>query len=414
MRLLIITQWYYPEPPGFRTQILADELVRRGHSVVVLTGFPNYPNGKIYPGYKQRLWQVEHINGVKVIRVPLYPDHSQTGLRRALNYLSFFLSSMFLGMFVRDKVDMILAYALPTIGLASLWLSRLRRIPFLFELADMWPENVAASGMLANKTVFKLLNAICLLVYRTAARVIVVSPGFKSNLVEKTIPENKIVIIPNWADESIYCPTDRDPKFGERFGLDHRINILYAGNIGFAQGLESALDAAALLQDVRALQFVLIGDGTMLPILKNKASQMNLSNVSFLGRQPAEEMPRFFAWANALLVPLRDDALFSMTIPSKLIACLAMGRPIIGALAGDGTDLIRQSGAGITCLPANPEDLASHIREFIALSPERLEQMGMAGRTAYLKMFSQQKLIDEYEKLFLQTSCLIDNQLQGE
>ena len=400
MKILILTQWYPPEP-ALLLQELAQTLQAKGHDITVLTGFPNYPSGKLYPDYRLRLYQREAVAGVAVVRVPLYPDHSDSGIRRVLNYMSFALSSAFLGTWLTARPDVIFVYHPPlTIGLPAFVLSRLWRVPFVYQVQDMWPETLAATGMMPSQRVARWVSRLARFVYRRAVVITVISPGFKRNLVEKGVPPEKIHVIPNWADEDIYRLVPRDEALAARHSLTGRFNIVFGGNMGAAQGLQNVIEAATLLRDTPEVQFVLIGDGIDKNVLCRMVQQRNLDNVRFLERQPAAEMPRFYALADALLVHLKRDPLFEITIPSKTLAYLACGRPIVGVVSGDPADVIRQAGAGIICPQEDPAAMAQTVRKLYDMIPEEREVMGERGRQAFLEHYTRAVLVERYEALF--------------
>jgi colanic acid biosynthesis glycosyl transferase WcaI len=401
MRLLLLSQFFPPEEPTVRAYDLSLELVARGHQVTVLTGFPNYPKGKIYPGYKQRVWQRENWRGVEVIRLPLYPDHSTSVARRALNFLSFAASATALGPLLCGPVDVLWVYSPPpTVGIPATAIGTLRRVPMVYEIADMWPESIVSTGLVTPGLVTRMIGACARFIYRRAAAISVISPGFKRNLVAKGVPAAKIHVLPNWADDSINRPKPRDAAFGAEFGLAGFKNIVYAGNMGPAQDLETLLRAAAQLRDDSRIRIVLVGDGLSEPALKSEAERLQLTNVRFVGRQPAARMPDLYAWADGLLVQLRNDPLFGITVPSKCVAYLACGRPIVAALAGDGADLIREANAGVVCPPGDPGALAAAIRQLLSSSSEQRDALGANGRKAFLAQFTPKVLVDRYEELF--------------
>ncbi len=400
MRMLLLTQWYPPEP-DLKGHVLAEEMRRRGHQVEVVTAFPNYPEGRVYPGYRLRWRQLEVLKGVPVLRLPLYPDHSSSPLRRALNNLSFAASAAMGAPVLCREPDVVWAYSPPlTTGIPAWWIGLMRRAPFIFEVVDMLPESLVATGMVRDGVVFQCLGKLAEFVYKRAAAIIVVSPGFKRNLIGKGVPAEKIHYIPNWADEAIFRPVERDLALGKKHGFAGRFNVIFGGNMGPAQELQVVLKAAKILKDVGEIRFALIGDGIDLPNLEAEAKRRSLTNVLFIARQPATEMPRFFAWADALLVHLRDEPLFRITIPSKTLAYLACGRPIVCAMAGDAADVVRQSKAGVVCPPGNPTALAEAIRSLYAMEPSKREELGRAGRGAFLKEYACQVLMDRYERLF--------------
>jgi glycosyltransferase involved in cell wall biosynthesis len=404
MRILILTQWYPPEP-AMLLQELAQSLQGRGHQVTVLTGFPNYPSGQLYPGYKVRLRQREMLAGVPVVRVPLYPEHSRSGLRRALNYVSFALSATLLGLWSTPRPDVMFVYHPPlTVGLPAYVLSRLWRRPFVYQIQDMWPETLAATGMFNNQRLLDWIGRMAGWVYRKAQAILVISPGFRENLLDKGVPAEKIHVVSNWVDPSTYYQAEPDPQLAQELGLAGRFNVMFAGNMGEAQGLEAVIEAARLLQadwQERPVegspQFVLVGDGIALSRLQELAAQHGLNNVRFLGRFPAQEMPRLYALADALLVHLKDAPLFRITIPHKTLAYLGAGRPVLAAVAGDVADLITGIGAGVTCPPSDPAALAAAVTSLQALPGGERRAMGDRGALAARTRFSRAALTGEIE-----------------
>lgn len=399
MRILVLSQWYDPEP-GFRVHPLSKELVARGHQVAVITGFPNYPQGRVYPGYRQRPWQWEQRDGVRVLRVVLYPSHDRSVVRRSLNYLSFAASASLLGPLLCGPADLMWVYHPPlTVGIPAWWIGLLRRVPFVYNIHDMWPEGLSATGMVRNQTVHRGVGWLADWLYRRAAALTVVTPGFKANLVAKGVPADKIHVIPNWADEDIYRPVPKNSTLAQTVGMQDRFNVAYAGNIGLAQGLDTVLDAAQMLQDIPKIQFVFIGDGVDRERLRSRARRMGLVNVRFIDQQPADRMADFFALADVLYVQLKDELLFQMWIPGKLYSYMACARPVLAAVVGDTVVAVREAGAGLVCPPQDAVALAQAVRELYEMPPARREAMGQAGRHAFLTHYARRVLVDRHETL---------------
>ncbi|HBY93751.1 MAG TPA: glycosyltransferase WbuB [Chloroflexi bacterium] len=398
MKILILTQWYPPEP-ALLLQELAQTLQEMDHQVTILTGFPNYPSGQLYPGYRLRFWQRENLAGVSVIRVPLYPDHSRSGARRVLNYLSFALSSAVLGSWLTPRPDAIFVYHPPlTVGLPAYVLSHLWRVPFVYQIQDMWPETLQATGMLNNERALGWVGRFAEWVYAHAGAVCTISPGFRDNLIQKGVPEDKIHVISNWVDTSTYRVVPPDPARAQALGMAGKFNIMFAGNIGEAQGLEVLVDAAALLQDLQPVQFVVVGDGVALPRLRKAVEARGLSNVLFLGRYPTSAMPGLYTLADVLLIHLKDDALFRITIPHKTFAYMASGKPILAAVAGDAVDVVTLAGAGVTCPPENPEALASTVRQLYQMPASKRRQMAERGLRAAQTTYSRKVVVAQIEQ----------------
>jgi glycosyltransferase involved in cell wall biosynthesis len=415
MRVVVLSQWYQPEPEP-KIHLLARDLAARGHQVTTITGLPNYPSGRIYPGHQLKPWaQIEEMDGVRVIRVPLYAEHSTSALKRVLNYASFALSAAVFGPLLCGPADVMWVYHPPlTVALPALAIARARRIPFVYEIQDMWPETLSATGMVRSPRLLSLVGSVARAVYRRADRLVVISPGFRRSLLAKGVPDEKIELIPNWADEAVYRPVPRDDELARSTGMHGKFNILYTGNMGAAQGLGNVLDAAALLRDDPRVQFVLVGDGLEEPFLRARAEREGLANVRFLGRRPAAEIPPLCAIADVLLVHLRADPLFEITIPSKTISYLACGRPVLAVGAGDPADVVTRAGAGVASAPGEPGALARAVRA-LASSPEsERASMGEAARRAFLAGFTRAALVARYEALLLELVAASRPALTGE
>ena len=399
LRILILSQYYWPE--GTRASTLAEGLRDRGHQVRVLTGFPNYPEGRLYDGYKMRPWQWEDIRDINVLRVPLFPDHSWSVVRRGLHYGSFALSASTIGLWLCGDADIMYVYHPPlSIGIPGALISKLRHIPMVYGVMDLWPESMIAAGLKLNPIALNVLSRLERWVYQQAVHIIVLSPGFKRNLVSKGVPAQKIEVVPVWGDESLYRPELPDAALAAEYGLDGHFNIIYGGNLGKAQALDTVVEAAALLQDIPEMQFVLIGSGVAEQGLRDLVAERGLSNVRFIGRQPPERMAHFYALGDVLLVHLENHPLFEITVPSKTMVYMACGRPVIMAVGGDAADVIRSAGAGVTCSSGNPDALAAAVRSLAGMSVEEREAMGEAGRQAFLQLYTSGVLIDRYEALF--------------
>jgi len=393
MRVIFLTITFDPEPGALRGLPLAKWLAARGYDIKVLTAFPQYPEGRIYPGYRVRLWQREVMDGIPILRVPIYPSHDTSAVRRIGTYLSFALASSTIGASLIGPADAVYLYEPPpTNGLASLVLKFFRATPIVHHIADMWPETVIESGMIRGSQTKKIANYVlgkwCRFLYRQAQVMTVLSPGFKRLLVERGVPESKIEVIYNWADEETFRPVERDAALGRELGFDGRFNIVYAGNLGPLQGIDTVIRAAALLKDNPLIQVVLIGTGPKEEEAKRLAAQLGVGNVRFLSRRQYWEMPKINALADVLLVHLRDIPFLHTTIPSKVQVSLASGRPILMGVRGDAADLVREAGAGVICEPENPAEMAKTMLEMSRMPKEQLEAMGTRGRAYYLSHLS--------------------------
>jgi len=397
MKILLLTQWFDPEP-HFKGLLFAKALQARGHSVQVLTGFPNYPGGKVYPGYKIRLWQREVMEGVPVLRVALYPSHSRSAIGRAMNYISFALSASILGTLLARKADVAYVYHPPiTIGLPAICLKYLRRIPFVYDIQDLWPDTLTATGMVRSSRVLKLLGWWCRRVYRASNRIAVLSPGFKKRLRERGVPEGKISVIYNWSHPVAKAPSNNTLERQ----VQGKFVILFAGNMGAAQGLDTVLDAAKLVGiKYPAVCFALAGSGVDDERLRQRVKSEGIENVIFLGRWPPKAMGTLYTRADALLVHLRDEPLFEITIPSKTQTYLAAGKPILIGGRGDALDLVRAAQAGIVFAPGHAAAMAEAVDTLLAMSQSERERMGCAGQAYYDTYLSLAAGVRAFEEEF--------------
>lgn len=374
-RVLLLTQWFDPEPT-FKGLVFARELVRQGFDVEVVTGFPNYPGGKVYVGYKIKLIQREWIDGVQITRLPLYPNHDQSAIKRVLNYASFAASALVYGLFMAKRADVMYAYHPPlTVGIAASLIRWGRGIPLVYDIQDMWPDTLRATGMLNNPRALALVGRVCDWVYKRVDQLVVLSPGFKRLLVQRGVPESKIDVIYNWADESaLMSPAGTVPA---AFPAADRFRVVFAGNMGKAQALDAVLDAAAILQASGSrASLVMLGGGVEVSRLKTRALEMKLGNVVFLPPVPMSEVGTVLAAADVLLVHLRKDPLFEITIPSKTQAYMAVGKPLLMAVNGDTADLVRQANCGLTAESENPQALADAVDALAVMPADELKTMG--------------------------------------
>lgn len=399
LKILLLTQWFDPEP-SFKGLIFAKELVKQGFKVEVLTGFPNYPGGNLYPGYKIKIVDKEVHDNIEVTRVPLYPSHNKSAFLRILNYLSFCISSIIYGIFTKKRVDIIYAYHPPlTVGIAAVILKYIWKIPVVYDVQDMWPDTLKATGMIKNKSLLSVVGLICKWIYNSVDNIVVLSPGFKKLLVERHVPENKIDVIYNWCAENELNFSYNDKKISlTKKGTFH---ILFAGNMGKAQSLNSVLDAAEkLLQTAPGLFFVFLGSGVEVDLLKKNVFERSLKNVVFFPSVPMNEVGRFLYSADALLVHLKKDPLFRITIPSKIQAYMAVGKPILMALDGDAADLVRHSNSGILAESDDPESIAEAAKTLLNFRKEELSQMANNGKKYYQENLSLQSGVKKFCEVF--------------
>lgn len=381
-RLIYLSQLFDPEPTFKGAQFIR-ALSAHGFDIEVVTGFPNYPGGKVYPEHKIRPILRESMGGIEVTRLAVYPSHDSSALRRIACYLSFFFTSLFYLLFRARRADLIYVYYPSlTAGLSAACAKLIRRTPVILDIQDMWPDSLGSSGMVRNRAFLAVVNFFCGRLYRACDHIIVLSPGFRALLIARGVPAAKISVVYNWAEETAVPETAslRPAAFNPTDGF----RVLFAGNMGAAQGLEAVLEAAALLAPARPdIVFYFMGSGTERAGLEARAKAPSLPNVRFLPRVPLVEVQAYLAAADCLLVHLRDEALFAITIPSKTQAYLYAGKPVLMAVRGDATDLITQAGAGAIALPENAADLAAKTLALAALTPQERAAMGARGRSFY-------------------------------
>lgn len=390
LRVLFLTQGFDPEPGAIRGLPLAKWFLGRGHEVEVITGVPNYPGGKVYDGYKIRFLQREVMDGVPVIRVPLYPSHDSSTIRRISTYVSFALSAATIGAFAAKRADVCFVVSPPpTLGLPAFVLKYLRRIPFVYHVSDMWPDSAVESGMLGDgrlkRVSEKVLHWWCNLIYRKSAAVTVLADTPLEVLADRGVTREKLTVVYNWADESLFYPMQKDADLARELDIStHRFNLIYAGNFGIFQNLEVAIRAAHKIRDEAPnLRLILLGTGTEEAKLKALVKDLGASNVSFRDRRPYSEMPAVSALADAMLVHLSDIPLLRLTVPSKTQVALAMGIPMLMAAVSDTARMATDGQAGVVCRPDDPDAMAEAMLELYGASDEELKSFGENGLHYY-------------------------------
>lgn len=305
-----------------------------------------------------------------------------------MNYCSFALSASVMGTLLTTKPDVVYVYHPPaTAAMPALLWKKLRGIPFVFHVQDLWPESVVESGMAGNgrlnRLIAKGISRWCQRIYSGASYVITLSPGMRDVIINRGVPTEKVVSIPNWVEESIYFPIRRDEAIATELGMSGHFNVVYSGNVGFYQELSTALYAAELLSDLPDFQLVIVGGGQAEGEIRELAARLKLGNVLFIGRQPYTGMGAITAIADVLLISLMDLPLFEVTIPSKTQVALACGRPVLMSVKGDAAELILDARAGFVCTPGDAQGMAKAIRKFHSLTVQELSEMGERGRAYY-------------------------------
>jgi len=390
MRILIVTQYFWPE--SFRINEIAESLRDAGCEVMVLTGQPNYPEGVIRPGYSMLSAKVEEHHGIPVFRVPLVPRGRGSGIRLAINYLSFVAFASIVGPFHlrRRPVDVVFVYGISPIlqAIPAVWLGRLKQAKVVTWVQDQWPESLSATGFVRQKRVLDAVSRVVRWIYARSDLLLVQSRAFLAP-VRNLARGRPVEYHPNPGEVAFDRATEPGPAPLE---LPPGFNVVFAGNLGNAQSLETILDAAAVLAPLADTRFVLVGSGSRDEWLAGEVSRRKLANVQLAGRFPPEAMPPILSQASALLVTLRRDPIMAQTIPSKVQAYLAAGRPVIAAVDGEGAAIIRESGAGIACAAEDAQALADAVRRLRGLAPSDRAAMGAAGRAYYARHFHPELL----------------------
>lgn len=367
MHILFLTDNFPPEvnAPASRTFEHCREWVKAGHRVTVVTCAPNFPKGEVYAGYRNKLWQSECLDGIRVVRVWTYITANQGLIKRILDYLSFMVMAVLMSPFVRGADIVIGTSPQFFTACAAYAVSRLKRIPFVFELRDLWPESIEAVGAIRKGMVIELLEKLELFLYRKAACVIAVTNSFRENLIGRGIEGAKIRVITNGVDISRFHPQAKDADLVARHGLAGKFVAGYIGTHGMAHGLETILDAADALRlgpGGDAFRFILLGDGACKAALKAKAEAMNLSNVLFIDSVPKEEVVKYWSLLDVSIIHLKKTDLFTKVIPSKLFECMGMGIPVLHGVAGESAEIVKLEQAGLVFEPEHVSQLCEGLR----------------------------------------------------
>jgi colanic acid biosynthesis glycosyl transferase WcaI len=366
-----------------------------------LTGKPNYPGGRFFAGYGFFKRSKDNYNGIPVTRVPVIPRGAGTALRLAVNFISFAVFASLLAPFrYRGKPDAILVYEPSpiTVGLPALVLKKIRGAPIIFWVQDLWPESLSATGMVHSAWTLRLVERLVRFIYKRCDRILVQSKAFVEPITRLGIEARRINYLPNSAEE-LYRPmvVPTDPPEG--VNLPNGFRVMFAGNIGAAQDFETILKAAERLKSYSDIRWIVLGDGRIAAWVKKEVNRRGLNEIVYLlGCYPVETMPHFFALADVMLVTLRNDPIFELTIPSKVQSYLACGRPIIAALDGEGARIIDEAGAGLSVPAEDAERLAGAVLSLYNMPKAEREAMGARGRAYYLANFERNLLLDRLDK----------------
>lgn len=391
MKLLVICQYYYPEP--FRISDICEALVEKGHQVTVLTGLPNYPEGKVLDSYRSGKNRKEVINGVDVIR----SFEIGRGNRKAtllLNYFSFALSASYKTLFMKEKFDAVFVNQLSPVmmGFPAMVYKKKHNKKMLLYCLDLWPASLTAGGIQKDSRIYQLFSHLSTWIYRSADQIAVSSTMFQSYLNE-TIGINTSTIV--------HLPQYAETLFTEKVAVEkgNRFHFVFAGNIGEMQSVETIIKAADILRNDAAIQFHIVGDGSKLEECKTLSGNLGLANIIFHGRKPLHEMPNYYSLADAMLITLKDDAALSSTLPGKVQSYMAAGKPIIGAINGETSEVIKAAACGYCCEAENASELANLIMQF-CLSSDK-EKMATNAYDYYGKHYSKERFLAVLEETLI-------------
>ncbi len=393
MRVLIVSQYFWPE--DFRINEICTTLLEKGVEIEVLTGKPNYPQGNFFSGYQAWGCQQETYQGFNINRIPLFA-RGRGGWRLALNYLSFVTSGLLFTpwMLRKKKFDVIFVYAPSPIlqALPAIFLGWKNICPVVLWVQDLWPESLSATGYVKSPAILKLVERMVRFIYRHTDLILVPSQAFEEPI-RKLASDTPIVFYPNSVGETFaITATNENPAFKGEF---EGFSILFAGNIGSAQAVSVIVDAASLLREYSDIHFVVLGDGSSREWMSKEVLSRGLSNLHLLGRFPVEMMPGFMQKASVLLVTLADQPIFAATVPNKVQAYLASGRPIIACLNGEGARLVVDAKAGLATPAEDPRGLANAILHLYGQSHDELNEMGKNGRKYFQEHFDHDNLVNQ-------------------
>lgn len=398
----MVSQYFWPE--NFRINDLVQEWTARGHAVTVLTGKPNYPAGTVFPAYREQPEKFNSYHGARVVRAPMLA-RAQGSVRLMLNYLSYVIGASLAGPWrLRgESFDAVFVFEPSpiTVGLPAILMGRLKRAPVVFWVLDLWPETLAAIGVVRSPRLLAAVGRLVSFIYNRCTLVLGQSQGFKGSIAKYCQDDSKIRYFPSWS-EQVFAESEAPPapEVQPQPGV---FSVLFAGNIGEAQDLPAVVEAATRLKDNPAIRWLIVGDGRKSDWLQEEVRRRGLQErVLLLGRHPVERMPSFYAHADALLVSLKKDPVFSLTIPGKVQSYLQSGIPLLGMLDGEGARVIREARAGLVGDAGDTDGLVKNVLAMAAMTPETRQAMGHQGRAYAQREFDRGTLMDRLEHLLEQ------------
>ena len=397
MYILFLSHYYPPEvnAPASRTSEHCREWVRAGHRVTVVTCAPNHPAGRLYPGYRNRLFQRETIDGVDVVRVWTWIAANKGFLHRTINYFSYMFGST-LALLRLQRPDVIVSTSPQFFcGLTGFIAKRLRRVPWVLEIRDIWPESIVTVGAMKKGRLTLFLEWLERTAYRNADRIVSVTDSFKSHIADRCGDPEKIVVIKNGVNLRLFHKTISASQAKRDLGFEDKFVAAYVGTHGMAHGLNTVLDAAQMTAEDMRIQYLFVGDGAEREALMQRANQLRLQNVCFLGQLPKADMPTVWSATDASLIVLRRDDLFKTVLPSKMFEAMAMACPIVLGVEGEAKALLDAANAGIAVEPENAVEVANAVRR-LADQPDTVERLGKQGQAHVKANFDRTKLAARY------------------
>tara|TARA_A100001015_G_scaffold138093_1_gene153093 strand:- start:2029 stop:3240 length:1212 start_codon:yes stop_codon:yes gene_type:complete len=398
LRILLLTQWFQPEDM-YKGLPFAKKLIDKGHSLEVLTGFPNYPYGKIYKGYKLKPFLKETLDGVEINRTLLYPSHDKSAIKRIINYLSFSVSSFIFALFTKKKFDVVYVYNLITLMPTASLIRSKSKAKIVIDVQDLWPQSVKSSGMMKSSFLLKVLSKLSDKAYSKADHLTVLSNGFKEKLINRNIKQDKISVIMNWTDTSYDIKKMNPAKISPIFENNNFFKVVFAGTMGIFQGIDTLIDSSKILKN-KNIRFYFVGSGVEVERLKRRVVDEIIENVFFVNYIPRNKIANVFDWSDALIVHLISNPLFKITIPSKTQSYMSSGKPILMGVDGDSSELINNANCGLCFEPGNSKDLSKKILKLCSLDRDELKKIGLNGKKYYDKILSFDKGVEQFDILF--------------
>lgn len=399
--ILVISQYFYPEE--FRINDISKEWVKRGYEVTVLTGIPNYPEGRFYKGYGWFQGRKEEYEGVHIVRLPIIPRGKRT-ITLVMNYLSFVVSGFIWARLTGIEVEGVFVFEVSpmTQALPGIWYAKRKKIPCCIYVQDLWPENIEIVTGLSNRRIIGAIDRMVDYIYGNCAKILATSPSFVQRIEERAGAwngeESKVVYWPQYAEEFYHPEGKKELKDMPR---DNKLKIVFTGNIGYAQGLDILPKTAALLKKEKAeCSFIIIGDGRYREEFEKEIARNGTGEMFFLlGRKSPEEIPYYLAWCDVAFISFAKNSLFEMTIPAKLQSYMACGMPILASAAGETERIIRDAGCGVACGLGDEDKLAHAILDIMEMPPEHIRAMSENALAYYRKNFSKKDLLDKLDAI---------------